>query len=123
MTAASLVIVNARVRTGHRTRPQAEALAVRDGRLAAVGSAAEAMKLVTPTTRVVDARGRTVRPVDADDDGDDAAGDTEGAAPTAAATLTLNHPADFVVEDGDGTVVLRVINGVIETDALQGPQH
>jgi predicted amidohydrolase YtcJ len=56
------VIVNARVWTGSRTRPWADAIAVRGDRLAAVGSSAEAMKLATPATRVIDARGRMVTP-------------------------------------------------------------
>jgi predicted amidohydrolase YtcJ len=56
------VIVNARVWTGSRTRPWADAVAVRGDRLAAVGSSAEAMKLVTPATRVIDAHGRMVVP-------------------------------------------------------------
>jgi predicted amidohydrolase YtcJ len=37
-------------------------VAVRAGRLAAVGSSAEVQKLVTPATRVVDAHGATVAP-------------------------------------------------------------
>jgi len=62
MQNVSLVIVNARVWTGSRTRPWADAVAVRGDRLAAVGSSAEAMKLVTPATRVIDAHGRMVTP-------------------------------------------------------------
>jgi predicted amidohydrolase YtcJ len=58
----SLIIVNARVWTGSRTRPWADAVAVRDDRLAVVGTSAEAMKLATPTTRVIDAKGRMVTP-------------------------------------------------------------
>lgn len=59
---ASLIVVNARVWTGNRTRPWAEAVAVRGDRLAAVGSSAEAMKLADPGTRVIDAHGQMVVP-------------------------------------------------------------
>jgi predicted amidohydrolase YtcJ len=58
----SLAIVNAHVWTGEPTRPWASAVAVRDGRLAAVGSSAEVQKLVTAATRVVDAHGAMLVP-------------------------------------------------------------
>jgi predicted amidohydrolase YtcJ len=58
----SLIIVNARVWTGSRTRPWADAVAVRGDRLAVVGTSAEAMKLATADTRVIDAKGRMVTP-------------------------------------------------------------
>lgn len=58
----SLVVVNARVWTGNPARPWAGAVAVRGNRLAAVGSSAEVQKLVTRTTRVVDAHGAMVVP-------------------------------------------------------------
>ncbi|GEM_PF-3193415 len=58
----SLAIVNAHVWTGEPTRPWAGAVAVRAGRLAAVGSSAEVQKLVTAATRVVDAHGAMVVP-------------------------------------------------------------
>jgi hypothetical protein len=43
-------------------RPRAEAVAVRGGRIAAVGSAAEVSALVGPGTRVIELGGRTVTP-------------------------------------------------------------
>jgi predicted amidohydrolase YtcJ len=43
-------------------RPRAEAVAVRAGRIAAVGSAAEVSALVGPGTRVIELGGRTVTP-------------------------------------------------------------
>jgi predicted amidohydrolase YtcJ len=58
----SLAIVNAHVWTGEPARPWASAVAVRDGRLAAVGSSAEVQKLVTVATRVVDAHGAMLVP-------------------------------------------------------------
>ena len=58
----TLAIVNARVWTGDLRRPWADALAVRDDRIAAVGSSAEVRKLVAAGTRVVDAAGGMVVP-------------------------------------------------------------
>lgn len=58
----TIAIVNARAWTGSARRPWADAVAVRDDRIAAVGSSAEVKKLVTPATRVIDARGAMVTP-------------------------------------------------------------
>ena len=54
----SLIVTNARVRTGDPTRPWATALGIRDGKLAVVGSAAEILKMASTDTRLVDARGQ-----------------------------------------------------------------
>jgi predicted amidohydrolase YtcJ len=59
---ASLVVVNARVWTGDPARPEAQALAVRGGRIAAVGTDAEIRRLAGPETRVVDAAGGMLVP-------------------------------------------------------------
>jgi len=59
---ADLVVVNARVYTSDEARPLAEAFAVRDGKVAFVGSSREANALVGSATRVVDLGGRTVIP-------------------------------------------------------------
>lgn len=59
---ADLVVVNARVYTADDTRPLADAFAVRDGRVAFVGSTREARSLAGATTRVVDLGGKTVIP-------------------------------------------------------------
>jgi predicted amidohydrolase YtcJ len=59
---AELVLVSARIWTGDPVRPEAEALAVRGGRIVAVGSNADVAPLRGPTTRVLDARGRRVVP-------------------------------------------------------------
>ena len=64
---AELVIVNGHVWTVDDARPEAEALAVRDGRIVLVGSSAEARALAGPATRVIDARGRLVLPGFQDD--------------------------------------------------------
>ncbi|MBC2836923.1 amidohydrolase [Gemmobacter straminiformis] len=56
-----LVITNARVLTMDAGRPRAEAVALRGGRIAAVGGA-EVAALAGPKTRVIDAGGRTLLP-------------------------------------------------------------
>jgi hypothetical protein len=59
---ASLAIVNANIRTGVAARPTARALAVRDGRIVAIGGDADVRALIGPRTRVVDLGGKTVLP-------------------------------------------------------------
>jgi predicted amidohydrolase YtcJ len=59
---ADLVITNARIYTVDATRPVAEAMAVRDGRVAFVGSERGALALRGTGTRVVDLDGNTVIP-------------------------------------------------------------
>lgn len=59
---AELVVVNARVYTADDARPLADAFAVRDGRIAFVGSTREARALAGSATRVVDLGGKTVIP-------------------------------------------------------------
>lgn len=58
----SVAIVNGRLWTGDARRPWADALVTRGDRIDAVGSSAEVMKRVTPTTRVIDAAGMFVVP-------------------------------------------------------------
>ena len=60
--AADLILVNARIWTGSSSQPQAEALAVENGRIIAVGSSTEIRKLAGPRTQVIDAAGRRVVP-------------------------------------------------------------
>lgn len=59
---SDIVILNARVMTMTRARPFAEALAVTGNRIKAVGDTERIQALITPGTRVMDARGRTVLP-------------------------------------------------------------
>jgi predicted amidohydrolase YtcJ len=59
---ADLILVNGRVWTVARERPEAEALAARQGRLLAVGTDAEVRKLAGPATRTIDLHGRRVVP-------------------------------------------------------------
>lgn len=63
MTArADIVILNARVLTQDPGRPTAEALALRGGRIAAVGDEATVLALAGPGTRRIDADGASVLP-------------------------------------------------------------
>ncbi|MDB5897296.1 MAG: hypothetical protein JWP41_898 [Ramlibacter sp.] len=60
--AADLIVTNARVATLDAGSRMAQALAVRDGRILAVGSSAAMQGLAGPSTRQIDAGGRTVIP-------------------------------------------------------------
>ncbi|MER3632733.1 MAG: amidohydrolase [Blastocatellia bacterium] len=57
---ADLVIVNATIRTGDRTSPHAEAIAVVGNRIAAIGTAAQILRLAGTATRRIDAGGKLV---------------------------------------------------------------
>ncbi|MBF9066695.1 amidohydrolase [Streptacidiphilus fuscans] len=59
---ADLVLRNARIWTGDPAHPQATALAVKDGRITAVGDDGDVVPQVGPYTRVVDALGRRAIP-------------------------------------------------------------
>ena len=59
---ADLVLKNGHVVTVDAKRPEAQALAVRDDRIVAVGSDAEIAKLVGSRTRVIDLQGRLAIP-------------------------------------------------------------
>ncbi|RCH64922.1 amidohydrolase [Streptomyces sp. SDr-06] len=60
--AADLVVRNAKVFTGDPARPEARAVAIRDGRVSALGDDHDLAGLIGPETRVVDALGRRVVP-------------------------------------------------------------
>ncbi|MFF8594203.1 amidohydrolase [Streptomyces sp. NPDC015220] len=60
--AAQLVVRNARIHTGDARRPQAEALAVRDGVITVVGDDRDVAPHIGAATRVVDALGRRMVP-------------------------------------------------------------
>ena len=59
---ADLIVTNARVYTVDSNHPWAEAVAIRDGKIAAVGTSAEVQKLKSESTRVMDAHRRLVLP-------------------------------------------------------------
>ncbi|MGZ0787127.1 amidohydrolase [Pseudomonas saponiphila] len=59
---ADLILFNGRLHTVDRAKPQASAVAIKDGRFIAVGNDAEAMALRGAATQVIDLMGRTVIP-------------------------------------------------------------
>src|SRR4051812_24598953 len=56
------VLVNGKILTVDNQFSTGDALAVRDGKIAAVGTTEEVRKLAGPQTRVIDLQGRTVIP-------------------------------------------------------------
>src|SRR5262247_2512366 len=68
----NLVIVNGKVLTVDQQFTVAEAVAMRDGKILAVGTNDQIRRLVGPSTRVVDLAGRSVVPGFIDSDGDNA---------------------------------------------------
>ena len=61
-SAADLIVTNARIYTVDQSRPTAEAMAVRGGKVQFTGSARGALALRGPNTQVIDLGGRTVIP-------------------------------------------------------------
>ncbi|MDX5984272.1 amidohydrolase [Sphingomonas echinoides] len=61
MPATDLILVNAKVTTLDRANPEAQAIAIRDGRFLAVGSEAE-VRAAAPHASVIDAKGRRIIP-------------------------------------------------------------
>lgn len=61
-TQADLIINNARITTMNRAQPEADAVAVKDGKIVAVGRAEEVMTACGASTRVIDAKGKRMIP-------------------------------------------------------------
>ena len=59
---AELLLLNGHIYTSNPARPWAQALAIRAGRILAVGDDAEVLKFKGPGTRVLDLGGRTAMP-------------------------------------------------------------
>ncbi len=57
-----LILINADIRTMDAAHPRAEAIAVRDGRILALGSDAQISALAGPETQIINAGGRLVLP-------------------------------------------------------------
>src|SRR6266511_3411416 len=68
----TLVLYNGKVLTVDRAFTVAEAVAVRDGRILAVGTSDQIKRLIGPSTRAIDLAGRSVVPGFIDSDGDNA---------------------------------------------------
>lgn len=58
----TLILINGCFHTVDKSKPQASAVAIRDGKFLAVGDADEVMRHRTPTSQVIDLNGRTVIP-------------------------------------------------------------
>ena len=56
----SVILTNARIRTGDPSRPWVTALGLKDGKLAVAGSAAEILKMAANDTTIIDAEGRVL---------------------------------------------------------------
>src|SRR6185295_12635345 len=59
---ADLIVFNAKISTGSLSQPLASALAVKRGRIYAVGTDAEILNLKDNNTRLIDANGRRLIP-------------------------------------------------------------
>lgn len=59
---ADAIYTNARIWTGDATQPFAQAIAIREGKLVAVGTVAQALTHRGPATKVIDLQGRRVVP-------------------------------------------------------------
>ncbi|MGQ4601168.1 amidohydrolase family protein [Nocardia sp. R6R-6] len=59
---ADLIVTNARVYTSDPSNEWVEAIAVKDGKIVALGSAESVNSYATPTTEIIDAAGRMVMP-------------------------------------------------------------
>jgi predicted amidohydrolase YtcJ len=59
---ASLILLNGKIWTENPAQPQAEAIALSGGRVAAVGTSAEIRRLAGPDSQVIDLKGRRVVP-------------------------------------------------------------
>jgi hypothetical protein len=57
-----LIIINANIRTMDKANPNAEAVAISNGRIAAVGTAEDIKKLACENTKTIDAQGRLLLP-------------------------------------------------------------
>src|SRR4029077_4908982 len=62
LAAPQLVLVNAKVFTADPALPYAQAVAIEDGRILAVGGNDQIRALAGPNTRIIDAAGRLVTP-------------------------------------------------------------
>jgi predicted amidohydrolase YtcJ len=116
---SALAIVNAKVWTGDRRRPWADAILVRGERIEIVGSSAEVKKHAKDGVRTIDAKGMMIMP-DFDVAHPDAYRNARG-------LLAPGSPADLVLIDrditrvapdaiGDAQVILTMVGGRVMYD-------
>src|SRR5664279_5038864 len=61
-SAADVIVTHGKVYTVNPAQPWAEAVAIKDGTIVAVGTSSELLKLRGPGTKVIDAQGHLVLP-------------------------------------------------------------
>ena len=59
---ADTLVINGRIATLNPKQPSASALAIGDGKILAIGTEDDVMRLRTPNTRIIDAQKRTIVP-------------------------------------------------------------
>ena len=102
---ADLIVFNAKITTGNAARPEASALAVKDGRIYSVGSDQEILGLKSTGTAVVDANGRRMIPGISD-----------------AHTHVLNESSYTYVLRWDGVPTLRRALAMLREQAARTPE-
>src|SRR6188474_2017063 len=114
----NLVVVNGKVLTVDPQFRVAEAVALRDGRILAVGTNAEIRRLVGPATRVVDAGGRSVVPGFIDSDGDNAFAGGDLYKDT-----MVNGKVGIKVRDASVPAMLKQVSGLVAQAAPGSPVY
>lgn len=111
--------------TMNEQQPTAEALALQDGHILAVGTRAEVLALRGPETEVIPLQGGTVIPAVVDKLSNNTHGNTEEEEPEPQGTLAPGQRANFVVLSGNPLVVtpraredLRVLHVVKDGRSL-----
>jgi predicted amidohydrolase YtcJ len=102
---ADLIVFNAKIATGNSARPEASALAVKNGRIYSVGSDQEILGLKSTGTAVVDANGRRMIPGISD-----------------AHTHVLNESSYTYVLRWDGVPTLRRALAMLREQAERTPE-
>ena len=117
---ASLVVLNARIKTNDPARPWASGLAVHGERIAFVGSSAEMAKMAAEASAVVDAGGKLL--ISASADGNDPA-EVKMASATPANFMVVDQepPANSTWANPGYRVFLRVVRGMVLENSLPRP--
>ena len=117
---ASLVVLNARIKTNDPARPWAGGLAVHGERIAFVGSSAEMAKMAAEASAVVDAGGKLL--ISASVDGNDPA-EFKMASATPANFMVVDQepPANSTWANPGYRVFLRVVRGMVLENSLPRP--
>lgn len=112
----NLVIINGKVLTVDPQFSVAEAVAMRDGRILAVGTNDQIKRLIGPATRVVDAAGRSVMPGFIDSDGDNAFAGGDLYKDT-----MVNGKIGIKVRDESVAAMLRQVSALVKQAAPGSP--